>query len=147
MSANDTFKLGHYFDRDIRHVRVGEGRHHNTHVTLLGTAQELHGPAGVCTCCHGRGTVTKHAVLAAVNDAADPDVAARIDAAILACARRGGVFSANQVRPLVPDVPGPLMGARFNAAAQRGLIKRVGYTASTKTNTHGHPVAEWTAAA
>lgn len=96
---------------------------------------------------HNPAAVTKATVLAAVNDAADVGVAARIDAAILAVARRGGVFSANEVRPLVPDAPGPLMGARFNAAAKRGLISRVGYVASTKESTHGHPVAEWEAVA
>lgn len=114
------------------------------------TAYTAHGPSelgGCCKCCHGRsGPVAKSAALASVNAAADTDDKARIDAAILQVARRGQPFSANDVRPLVPNAPGPLMGARFNAAAKRGVIKRIGYVASTKANTHAHPVAEWSAA-
>lgn len=34
-----------------RHVRVGQRAQDGTTITLLGTAQQLHGPDGVCTCC------------------------------------------------------------------------------------------------
>lgn len=89
----------------------------------------------------------KTAGIAAADLAASPDERSRIDAAIRQVAARGGVWSANDVRVLVPDVSGPLMGARFNAAAKAGLITRVGYEPSTKGSTHGHPVAQWRAAA
>lgn len=100
-----------------------------------------HGPE----CAPVAPALTKTTALAAVNDAAPAPDRAVIDAAILRVARRGGAFSANDVRELLPEV-GPLMGARFNALARRGLIERVGYVPSTKGNTHGHPVAEWRAA-
>lgn len=70
----------------------------------------------------------------------------RIDAAIASVAKRGGEFSANDVRPLVPNVPGPLMGARFLAASRAGRIVKVGYVTSTDPGTHAHPVALWRAA-
>lgn len=104
----------------------------------------FHVPTQGCAC---PGQCLKFAVLEAVTDAASPDERSRIDAAIRQVAARGGVWSANDVRVLVPDVSGPLMGARFNAAAKAGLITRVGYEPSTKGSTHGHPVAQWRAAA
>jgi hypothetical protein len=104
-------------------------------------------------CVHGRhlasqgcspcGSKTKDRVLAAVNDTADSDHRVRIDAAIRSAAALGDPFSANDLRASLSDVPGPLVGARFNALAKAGVIRRVGYVASTKANTHGHPVAEW----
>ena len=67
-----------------------------------------------------------------------------IDQAIDAMARTGERFSANDLRVLLPDdVPGPLFGARFSAAQTAGRIRFVGYTRSTKKNTHGKPVAVW----
>lgn len=89
----------------------------------------------------------RDAALSAVNTAADPDDRQRIDAAIRTVAARGREFSANTVRELVPNVPGPLMGARFQAAAKAGVITRVGYEPSTKGSTHAHPIATWKAAA
>lgn len=89
----------------------------------------------------------RDAALSAVNSSASPDDRARIDAAIRRLASAGGEFSANSVRDLVPDVPGPLMGARFQAAAKAGVIVRTGYVPSTKGSTHAHPIATWKAAA
>jgi hypothetical protein len=54
--------------------------------------------------------------IARATAAASPDARAAIDAAIRTVAARGQVFSANDVRALVPGARGPLMGARFNAA-------------------------------
>lgn len=122
------------------HTRTQNGDGAPLHPDLIRQRVELN------TLAHGGRLPGKAAVLAAVNDAADPDVKARIDAAIRRVAARGGVFSANDVRPLIPDVRGGVVGARFNAAARSGLIVRVGYVASSKGNTHGHPVAEWRAA-
>lgn len=66
-----------------------------------------------------------------------------IDQAITAFAATGDPFSANDLRPLLPDVRSALMGARFMAAAKAGLIRRVGFATSTKKNTHSKDVAMW----
>ncbi len=66
---------------------------------------------------------------------------ALIDQAIDAFALTGQPFSSNDLRHLLPDdVPGALMGARFSAAVTGKRIRFVGYTPSTKQNTHGKPV-------
>ena len=70
----------------------------------------------------------------------------RIDAAIRQVAARGGEFSANDVRPLIGSITGPLVGARFNAAARAGLIVHIGYVKSAKASTHAHEVKLWRAA-
>lgn len=79
----------------------------------------------------------------AETSAAHPADAKRIDTLITTYARSGVEFSANDLRPALTDVKGSLIGARFGAAAKRGLIKRVGYTPSTQAETHGHPIALW----
>lgn len=66
-----------------------------------------------------------------------------IDQAIAAFAGTGEPFSANDLRPLLPDVRPALMGARFYAASVRGEIRRVGFATSTKKNTHSKDVAMW----
>lgn len=66
-----------------------------------------------------------------------------IDQGIRAFAETGQPFSANDLRPLLPDVRSSLMGARFMAAAKAGRIRRVGLATSTKKNTHGKDVARW----
>lgn len=68
---------------------------------------------------------------------------ALIDQAIAVFAGTGMPFSANDLRPLLPDVRPALMGARFMAAAHRDEIRHVGWTTSTKENTHSKPVAQW----
>lgn len=97
----------------------------------------------LCACA---GVARRDLALAAVEVHATDDDRRRIDSAIRTVAARGKPFSANDIRHLVADVPGPLMGARFQAAARAGLIRRVGYVTSTKANTHAHPVTEWIAA-
>jgi hypothetical protein len=50
-------------------------------------------------------------------------------------------FSANDLRHLLPDVPSPLMGARFqHAANNRKVIREIGRVKSTKKNTHAKSV-------
>lgn len=66
-----------------------------------------------------------------------------IDQAIRAFAAQGRPFSANDMRELLPDVRASLIGARFLAAANQSLIRRVGLIPSTKKNTHTKPVAVW----
>ena len=69
---------------------------------------------------------------------------ALIDQTIDVLARTGDRFSANDLRILLPDdLPGALFGARFSAAQTAGRIRFVGFTRSTKKNTHGKPVAVW----
>ncbi|MFC6342681.1 hypothetical protein ACFP8W_11880, partial [Nocardioides hankookensis] len=68
---------------------------------------------------------------------------ALIDQAIAAFAGTGVPFSANDLRPLLPDVRTSLMGSRFIAAAHHGVIQKLGGTTSTKKNTHFKPVGLW----
>lgn len=86
----------------------------------------------------------RDAVLAALeldDDGWDRKV---IDQAIEAVAARGLPFTANSVRDLLPQVRRPLIGARFNAAHKRGLIRQTGrFVPSTDKGTHGHRIAEW----
>jgi hypothetical protein len=103
---------------------------HGWHLTLQG-----------CTSC---GVALKFKGQA-IASAAHPDERARVEAAIRTLAATGRPFSANSARPL-HGVSGPIVGAAFTAAAKAGLIRRVGYVASTDPGTHAHPVAEWVAA-
>jgi hypothetical protein len=66
----------------------------------------------------------------AIATAARPNDRAKVDAAIRKLAATGREFSSNDARPL-HGVSGPVVGAAFTAAARSGLIKRVGYEAST----------------
>ena len=66
-----------------------------------------------------------------------------IDQAIDAFAGTGLPFSANDLRPLLPDVRPSLIGSRFMAASVAGRIRRAGATTSTKKNTHSKDVALW----
>jgi hypothetical protein len=116
---------------DLAHVgdRCGNGFAPCQHPTL-------------CSC----GEALKAQGIARATEAASPDDRSRIDAAIRTVAARGVVFSANDVRPLIVGAHGPLVGARFNAAAKAGVIVHVGYEKSSKANTHAHPIAQWRAA-
>lgn len=76
---------------------------------------------------------------------AHPDDRARVEAAVRELAATGRPFSANSARPM-HGCTGPVVGAVFSALASEGLIRRVGYVASTDPGTHAHPVAEWVAA-
>lgn len=66
-----------------------------------------------------------------------------IDQAIKALNEQGQPWSANDLRALLPEVRQPLIGGRVRAAANRGDIRRVGYTPSTLESTHAHPIAVW----
>lgn len=92
------------------------------------------------------GVREKAAGIARVEAAADPDLRAMVDEEIRRAAASGRVFSANDFRAQLPDDVGPLMGARFNAAAKAGLIVHVGFTPSTKASTNAHRVMTWRAA-
>lgn len=81
--------------------------------------------------------------IARTTDAAEPDEITRVDLAIARLARSGAVFSANDLRSELDGVRGPLVGARFRAAATAGLIVPISYTPSTQERTHAHPIRTW----
>jgi len=82
--------------------------------------------------------------IALVEDAAETWQRDAVDRLIRGFAATGDPFSANAVRPLLPDGIRPaLLGARFLAASRRGVIRKVGYVPSTDRATHAHPVALW----
>lgn len=83
----------------------------------------------------------------AATVSAHPDDASLVDRVLAARIKRGGRFSLNDLRPQLRAVRSrSVIGARVNAAARRGEIRRVDYTPSTDPGTHGHPVAVWEAA-
>ena len=76
--------------------------------------------------------------------ASDPAAIAAVDALIERFAESGHPFSANDARPHLPEGVRPAaIGGRFRHAARRGLIRPVGYIASTDARTDGHPVRVW----
>lgn len=85
--------------------------------------------------------------IAAANTAPDA-IKSRVDQAILRVARLGQEFSANDLRAELDGVPGPLVGARFNALGKQGLIVQTDRRVpSNKGNTHGHKIECWRGAA
>jgi hypothetical protein len=81
-----------------------------------------------------------------VTDTSDNHDINVVDQAIRAVASRGSVFTANDVRPLLPALrSNNLIGARFQALKKAGVIRRVKgqYVPSTEPGTHGHPIAVW----
>lgn len=63
--------------------------------------------------------------------------------AIRFCADQGGAFSANDVRPLLPEVNTNRIGRCFALARELGEIVPVGAVKSSDRGTHGKPVARW----
>jgi hypothetical protein len=58
--------------------------------------------------------------------------------------RTGSTFTANDVRPRLPEeVNRALIGARFQSAAKAGKLVRVGYERSTDPRTRSAVVAVW----
>lgn len=88
---------------------------------------------------------------AARADAAQPEEwKAAVDLEIARLARSGREFTADDVSSVVGDSPTGsqgAMGARFLAAAKRGVIVRVGYVKSSRPSVHAHPIAQWKGAA
>ncbi len=79
------------------------------------------------------------------DEAADAGWKARVDAAIEELAASGAPFTAEDVREIAGDPPDHpnAMGARFAAAAQRGLIRSVGYRKARRASLHRHPIHVW----
>lgn len=77
------------------------------------------------------------------SDQADITV---VDRAILTVAARGKPFSANDCRDLIPPLrSNNLVGARFNALARAGRIRRYGKETvqSSDVATHAHDIKVW----
>jgi hypothetical protein len=53
-------KFRDLMDKNLAHVRVGQGRADGTLVTLVGHASQLHGLDGCCTCCPRRDSDDTH---------------------------------------------------------------------------------------
>ncbi|WP_435109769.1 hypothetical protein [Nocardiopsis synnemataformans] len=66
-----------------------------------------------------------------------------IDEVILRFATTGQAFSANDVRPWLPDVRRPAIGARFGALAKAKRIVAIGMVRSTDPGTNGHRIMLW----
>lgn len=78
--------------------------------------------------------------------AAEQDLAVVLQA-IEHFASTGEPFSINNVRPLLPAVASPVVGAAFQSAAKKGLIERTGETVqATHPEGHAHRVSVWRAA-
>ena len=68
----------------------------------------------------------------------------RADAEILFLARTGIPFSAEDVRRTAGDPVHPnAMGARFNAAARRGLIRKAGVIKADRSERHANEMRLW----
>jgi hypothetical protein len=85
----------------------------------------------------------RDAALQLVEDSSDEWDRAVIDQGIAALNARGLPWSANDLRPLLPEVRPALIGARFLAAAKRGEMFRAGYVTSTDPGTHARPIVLW----
>ena len=133
-------------DRTEFHIRVPNEQ--GLSITLVGHAADLHGPDGVCSCCHGRTTpgLAAKAQGQAAALSAHPSEAARVEAAIRQLAATGKPVSANDARQ-IHGVRGGVVGATFTAMRKARVIRQVGFTVSDKANTHAHPVAMWEAVA
>lgn len=84
---------------------------------------------------------------AGIKQAEDADVDGwdkkTIAQAIRAFSGTGLPFSANDLRPLLPEVRSPLIGGCFLGALHQGVIRKVGAETSLKKNTHCKKIALW----
>lgn len=78
-----------------------------------------------------------------VEQASDDQDRAVVDQAIREVGRMRGTVSANDIRPLLPNVRSSLVGARFLGLAKQGKLRKIGYIAATHAAGHGRMVAEW----
>lgn len=82
--------------------------------------------------------------IARATAASTPEALEAVDRIIERLAADGGVFSANDVRPHLPEGIRPnAIGGRFRRAAGRGLIRHVDWEASSDPRTHGHHIKLW----
>jgi hypothetical protein len=78
-----------------------------------------------------------------VEQASDDQDRAVVDQAIREFGRMQATVSANDIRPLLPNVRPSLIGARFLALARQGKLKKAGYVPAAHAAGHGRMVAEW----
>jgi hypothetical protein len=99
----------------------------------------------LCPCA---GISARNTILPAVS-AAHPDESARLESAIRRLAASGREFSANapELRVIVENVPGPVVGSTFGRLSRAGVIKKVGYETSNLPSTKGHDIKRWKGAA
>lgn len=72
--------------------------------------------------------------MARATAASSPDAITQLDTLIARYAATGEEFSANTIRKELPEGIRPnAVGARFQYASQRGLIRPVGYVADRKS--------------
>lgn len=70
-----------------------------------------------------------------------------MDTAISTYAKTGQSFTAEDVREIAGEPPTPnAMGARFLAAIQRGIIRKVGYRSARRSSAHARAIAVYTGA-
>jgi len=83
--------------------------------------------------------------MALADEAASDAWQAKWDRAIILLAISGEPFCADDVREIAgpPEDHPNACGARFQAAARRGLIRHWGYRKSARAVLHAHPIAEW----
>jgi hypothetical protein len=98
-----------------------------------------------CACA---GITARNTILPAVS-AAHPDESARLESAIRRLAASGREFSANapELRVIVENVPGPVVGSTFGRLSRAGVIRKVGYETSNLPSTKGHDIKKWRGAA
>lgn len=84
--------------------------------------------------------VERDAALQLVEDSSDQWDRAVIDQGIAALNARGLPWSANDLRPLLPQVRPALIGARVMASLRRGEMTRTDWVRSTDPGTHGKVV-------
>jgi hypothetical protein len=89
------------------------------------------------------GRAARDHALEVVEEAGDDWDRSVVDRAIVETGKRLGEFSANDVRPLLPEVRRSLVGARFLAMAKAGRLESVGYVASSDAGTHASPIRLW----
>lgn len=83
----------------------------------------------------------RHRAFAALDATDYADETKAILRAIIATGHQREFFSANHVRPLLPDdVHRPRIGRAFALAQELGLIRFVAFEKSTDKGTHGKPV-------
>jgi len=93
-----------------------------------------------------QGRVLRDAGMAAADAVQPEQWRHHVDVVIGTFADSGDPFTSDDVSLLTGDSPTGsrgAMGARFQHAARRGVIVRIGYTPSRRPSVHAHPVALW----
>jgi hypothetical protein len=87
--------------------------------------------------------IARDDAIAIVEAAADETAGKVIDQGIRVIGQTYGHVDANALRELLPAVPPNLIGARFLAAAKRGLIVEDGTVRATHIAGHARRIVRW----